>query len=220
MFSINWWRVDICSTTCEHFSQVCLFGSINAACRWRITGVQFALRPSGVTVAHLMAVSPHNAPLQTGVQNFAFRNCETIRAGRHTCWRSLWIFVDWRFKRVTWQKKKTTTPNTVSQKAGKAVQKLSAPFWLTILLVQECDDWYDHSSSVTGAASLLRMRLRPSDPEPVISYSMKADCNNSYRMPANMKYTQILSNTKQHTRVYLSSYKLGIFADVYSFRFC
>lgn len=79
---------------------------------------------------------------------------------------------------VSRDKKKPTTqnPNTVSQKAGKDVQKLSAPSCLLILLVQECDDRFGHSSSVKGAASLLRMRLRPSDPELEIFCIITCDC--------------------------------------------
>lgn len=106
------WRVALQHVNTWH-RFVCLFGSINAACRWRVTGVQFTLRPTRVAVSHLMAVSPHNALLQTELQNFAFRDCETTwpaRAGRQTRWCSLWTFVDWRFKRVTWQKQDKTKP--------------------------------------------------------------------------------------------------------------
>lgn len=55
---------------------------------------------------------------------------------------------------------------TISHETGKTLQRVSAPFQQAILLVQECDDWLVHSSSVRGAASLLRKRLSPSDPEP------------------------------------------------------
>lgn len=59
---------------------------------------------------------------------------------------------------------------TVSHETLKTLQMLSAPCFVPILLVQERDDWLVHSTSVRGAASLLRKRLSPSDPEPVIDH--------------------------------------------------
>lgn len=57
---------------------------------------------------------------------------------------------------------------TVSHERRKTLHILSARSLLPILLVQERDDWCGHSSSVRGAASLLRKCLRPSDPEPEV----------------------------------------------------
>lgn len=57
---------------------------------------------------------------------------------------------------------------TVSHERRKTLHSLSAPCFPPILLVQERDDWCGHSSSVRGAASLLRKCLRPSDPEPEV----------------------------------------------------